>query len=124
MKKLTHDTAPATVGLVKRVRSELKSEIRALGHRIDSKLSLIDSRFSATDSKLSTMDSKFSAIDSRFSSIDAKLETIMTMHHRTLVLMEEQRNENRIVLDGLNNLTERSDRMEGRIDRLAAILGG
>jgi outer membrane murein-binding lipoprotein Lpp len=92
IKRLSHNTMPASVGLVKEVRNELKSDISSLEHKVDS----LEKR----------MDSKF--------------EQVIAMSHRTLTLMEEQRGENRIVLDGLQTLNERQDRMEIDLAELRA----
>ncbi|MBI3294985.1 MAG: hypothetical protein HYZ71_09680 [Deltaproteobacteria bacterium] len=82
-KRLTHDTAPATVGLVKEVRGELKAEIRSLKKEMT-----------------------------------AKIEAVLVGVHRTQALMEEQRGENRIVLDGLSTMLDRQDRLEGDVESL------
>ncbi|MBI4403492.1 MAG: hypothetical protein HY537_04990 [Deltaproteobacteria bacterium] len=74
---LTHDTVPASVGLVKEIRDELRADIRAVEH-----------------------------------GLSAKIEQVMVSVHRTQVVMEEQRGENRIVLDGIKTLMERQDRIE------------
>jgi hypothetical protein len=79
-KNLTHNDVPASVGLVKEVREELRSEIRMIRNELG-----------------------------------GKIEQVLVSVHQTQVLMEEQRGENRIVLDGLKNVTERQDRMEGDI---------
>jgi hypothetical protein len=39
----------------------------------------------------------------------------MTSVHQTQVLMEEQRGENRIVLDGLRTVLDRQDRLESEL---------
>lgn len=70
LRKKEHGDLPATVRLVKQVRSELRSEIKA------------------------------------------RFETLQAGIHRIEVLMEEQRGENRIVLDGLKTVLDRQDRLE------------
>lgn len=77
LKNLTHDSMPASVGLVKEVRDELRAEIRSVEHGLNS-----------------------------------KLETVITSAHRIQVIVEEQRSENRIVLDGLKTVLERQERCE------------
>lgn len=94
LKKLTHRSVPASVGLVKEVRNELRAEIRAVEHRLIAKLDTFQS-------KLETLHS-------------AAQETLASVH-RSQVLMEEQRSENRIVLDGIKMLAERQDRLEKEI---------
>src|SRR5262249_18089130 len=47
--------------------------------------------------------------------LGAQIQEVLVSVHRSQTLMEEQRGENRIVLDGLKNVTERQDRIEGQI---------
>ncbi len=91
LRKRRHTDLPATIGLVKEVRNELRSEIRRL------------------DSKIGSLDSK---IDSVESTLSGKIQEVLVAVHRTQALMEEQRGENRIVLDGLKNLMDRQDHLE------------
>lgn len=76
MKRVTHDSVPASVGHLKEVRNEL----------------------------LSGMDAKFKKVDGQFKEMGARIDKVLevvlhaeSMSHRTLALMEEQRSENRIV---------------------------
>lgn len=77
---------PATRKMLSLVRDELKSEIRALDLKIES---------------------RFKAVDSRF-------EEMKTESVRTNILLEEQHSNNRIVLEGLQALWQRQDRIEKR----------
>ena len=70
---------PATRRMLSLVRDELKSDIRSLERK---------------------MDSKFEKIESRLSEM--------------ALLMEEQNSNNRIVLEGLQALWQRQDRIEER----------
>jgi len=108
LKKLTHQNVPASVGLVKEVGNELRSEIRATEHRLNSKIA-------AVDSKVVALDSKIVALDSKIESVAAVSEATLVAVHRTQVLMEEQRSENRIVLDGIKGLAERQERLENEM---------
>lgn len=76
--------APASAGLVIEVRSELISEL----HSLDNKIGSVEKR------------------------LDSKIDKVLASVHRTQALMEEQRSENKVVLDGLKNVTERQDRVE------------
>ncbi len=91
IQKKSHGDLPATIRLVKEIRNELRAEIRAL------------------DSK---MKSGFKRVDARFNDIDARFDSLQADIHRTQVIIEEQRNENRIVLDGLKVVIDRQDRLE------------
>lgn len=87
---ITRSSAPASVGLVKEIRSELKADIRSLGKRMDA----------------------------RFAGIESKIEGLTGEIHRVASLMEEQRNENRIVLDGLAAVISRQERVESDVERI------
>ena len=54
-------------------------------------------------------------IDSFRYELKGEIQQVLVAVHRTQALMEEQRSENRIVLDGLKNVIERQDRIEGLI---------
>ncbi len=73
------------------MRSELRAEIRSL-----------DAKVSSLDAKVDSLEFK---MESRFEQVQASI-------HRTQVIMEEQRSENRIVLDGLKTVLDRQDRLE------------
>jgi hypothetical protein len=79
-----HDDLPASVGLVKEARAELGTEIQRV----------------RTD------------IQSVRNEIQAVRQEVVAEIHRTQALMEEQRGENKIVLDGIKALMERQDRVE------------
>jgi hypothetical protein len=93
-KSLTHDTVPASVKLVKEIRNELRADIRS----VQNEMKAVESR-----------------LDSKISVLDSKIEKTIANTHRIQVIMEEQRSENRIVLDGLKNMMERQDRLESEI---------
>jgi hypothetical protein len=90
-----HDDLPASVGFVKEVRAELIAEIKSV------------------DRKVVSLEHK---MESRFERVESRFEQVLAVVHRTQTLMEEQRSENRIVLDGIKNLSERQDRFEDRLD--------
>lgn len=62
------------------------------------------------------LNSKFLAHDKRFDQLEAKIdsnhERLMAEIHRVVFLVEEQKNQNRFVMDGLTNLFERQARIE------------
>jgi predicted nucleic acid-binding Zn-ribbon protein len=88
-----HDDLPATVGLVKEVRAELVAKITSVDHKIAS----VD-------------------VEALEQKMESRFEQVLAVVHRTQTLMEEQRNENRIVLDGIKAISERQDRAEERLD--------
>jgi hypothetical protein len=50
--------------------------------------------------------------------LSSKIEQVLVSVHRTQILMEEQRGENRIVLDGISSVFERQDRLESGCDEI------
>lgn len=50
--------------------------------------------------------------DAGFKKIESQMQQMLAQTHRTLALMEEQRSENRIVLDGYKSVMERMDRIK------------
>jgi septation ring formation regulator EzrA len=94
----SHRDMPASVGLVKEVRSELLAEIRSVRHE----LGLVHNEVGSVRHELS----------SRMDKMDSRIESVLAGIHKTQVLMEEQRSENRVVLDGLKSVTDRQDNAE------------
>lgn len=93
LKKITHASAPASVGLLRETRGELKADIRAVDLKID-----------RVYAKIEHLDAK----------IEQKFQESVAIGHRCLALLEEQRSENRIVLDGLKLVLDRMDTFEAR----------
>lgn len=88
---------PATLGMLHLVRDELKSEMAA--------------GFLELRSEIHGMKSGFLGLKSEM----AKMSSSM---HQMKLLVEEQRAENRIVMDGLTSLFDRQDRVEKRLDAI------
>jgi chromosome segregation ATPase len=167
-----NDDQPASRKMLRLVRDELKSEVRSLSRKmdtrfeaVDAQFKVIDSQFKGIDSQFKSIDLQFKSIDSRFKSIDAQfksidarfkgidsrfddmesrfegidsrfdkmdfrfqemtgrfdslIEEIRTDHIRTQMLLEEQHSNNRIVLEGLQALWQRQERIEKAIPGLA-----
>jgi hypothetical protein len=89
----------ATIAMLHSVRDELRSDIRALDHKMESKFKGVDSRLMSMESKLSNMESSL---------------------HQMKLMMEEQNHNNKYVLDGLRLLFDRQERVEGRMDHFEA----
>ena len=87
------------------VRDELKSDIRSLELKIDGHFNGIESRFNG-------IESRFNGIESRFNGIESRLEKMQAEQFRMYALMEEQNSNNRIVLEGLQGLWQRQERIE------------
>jgi chromosome segregation ATPase len=103
---------PATRGMLDDVRHELKADIRSLENKMEARFSDMDARFSTIDARFSTIDARFSTVDSRLSRMESKIDSIESTVARMSVLYEEQRSDNRIVLDAIKGLAERQDRVD------------
>jgi hypothetical protein len=95
--KISHDSVPASVGLVKEVRDELRAEIRSVDHKVESLRH---------------------ELKAEICEVKGSVEQVLVAVHRTQVLMEEQRGENRIVLDGLKTVIDRQERFERELTLL------
>jgi chromosome segregation ATPase len=67
---------PATRRMLSLVRDELKSEIRTLERKMDSRFDRMESRFDGHDSRFKSIDSQFKSIDSQFKSVDSRFKNI------------------------------------------------
>lgn len=99
LRKMSHRDLPASVGMLAEVRSEMISRFDAAQHDMLAMEKRIDARFNL--------------VDARFESLEAKTDTIQASVHRFEALLEEQKNENRIVFDAIKNHIDRFDRIEG-----------
>jgi hypothetical protein len=61
-------------------------------------------------------------MDGRFSEMKADMSEMKANMLQMRILAEEQRAENRIVMDGLTSLFTRQDRCEGRIDSVEKLV--
>lgn len=102
---------------------EVRDELKADNRRLEAKFNGLEVKFGALESK---MDSKFAAMGARLalqeSKFDARFEELLVSAHRTQAIVEEQRSENRIMLEALNGFVHRMDRMEKRLDDHDAVL--
>lgn len=89
------EAQPATRKMLSLVRDELRSEIRGLEQKMDSRFEHLESRFTQIESCFTQMDAR-----------GARME----------LLLEEQNANNRIVLEGLQALWQRQERLEKRVD--------
>lgn len=82
------------------VRGELKSDILSLEEKMNGKFKRVDARFNQVDAQFNELRADIKEIKSEFKSMHALV-------HRQTLLMEEQNNRNRIVLDGYASLFDR-----------------
>ena len=106
---LTHDTMPASVGLVKGVRSELKAMIGSVDHKVGS-----------LGKKVDSLDAK---IDSVRLELKGDIEQVLAGVHKTQVMMEQQRSEDRAVMDGLKTVSDRQNKVEADVEDFRRIIG-
>ena len=92
---------PATLGMLHLVRDELKSEMAAGFLELKSE-----------------MTSGFLELKSGFLGLKSEMAKMSSSMHQMKLLVEEQRAENRIVMDGLTSLFDRQDRVEKRLDAI------
>lgn len=85
---------PATRKMLSLVRDELRGEIRGFRDELHAEMRSLGSK----------MDHRFGHFDTRFARMELKLE--------------EQNANNRIVLEGLQALWQRQERVDTRLDRL------
>lgn len=93
-KKMQHRDMPATVGLVNDVRDELIARIDGVKEELKGDIH---------------------QVAAELHHVKGNVHQVLTAVHRTQALMEEQRSENRIVLNGLKTVLERQDRMDGEL---------
>jgi hypothetical protein len=99
---------PATLGMLHLVRDELKSDISSLEFKMSRGFLKVDSRFAEVTSEMSGLKADIAEMKSN----------MLQMR----ILAEEQRAENRIVMDGLTSLFSRQDRCEIRIDSVEKLV--
>lgn len=93
---------PATRKMLGLVRKEVLQ-------KMDSGFNRMEARFTDIDARFKEQDAKFIAIDARFNKLDASFS-------RMEFLLEEQNANNRIVLEGLQALWQRQDRLEEKVN--------
>jgi hypothetical protein len=93
---------PATRKMLSLVRDELRSDIRALSLRIG-----------GVETKLGGLRTEFKAdMDGLRTKLKADMEELKSSNFKMQLLLEEQNANNRIVLEGLQALWQRQDRIE------------
>lgn len=112
------DDQPATRKIVWLVRDELRSDFQSLEQKMESRFTEMESRFSKIDSRFNEMEARFTSIDSRFQSIESRFLSIESKLSQMMVLLEEQNSNNRIVLEGLQGLWQRQERIESVLSNL------
>lgn len=110
------DDLPASRSMLKLVRNELKSDIKAVDRKVDAldaKVDAMDARFKAIDARFDAMDAKFDALetkfDTRFNHFSDRIDSRLS---RMELLIEEQRSDNRIVLEAIVGMNQRLTRVE------------
>jgi hypothetical protein len=101
---------PATRKMLHLVRDELKADVRSLESKMDA-------GFIAVRGEMAELRHE---VRSGFAEIRSELQKRDAEHSRMLLLLEEQHANNKIVLEGLQALWQRQDRLERRLPPEAA----
>lgn len=126
------DDQPATRGMLKLVRDELKEEFKLLRLEINQVKTASNEKYIHLNQKIEQLrlefDQKIEQLRSEFSQKIEQLRSefrseidqlrheigqLKVMVHRTNLLVEEQNANNRIVLEGLQAIWQRQNRLEG-----------
>ena len=122
-KNLTHGNLPASVQLVMEGRDELRADIGSVRHELSAVRHELKAEIGSLRHELkaeigavrSELKVEIGFVRAEVGSVRSEVQQVLVSVHRTQAIMEEQRGENRIVLDGLKNVTERQDRIEAEI---------
>lgn len=113
---------PATQGMLWLVRTELKEEMTAGFHRMTSVMEKMSSEISQLRSEIkSDVGQLRSETRSDLAEVKSEVTGVKSEVARLGVLIEEQRADNRIVLEALTGHAQRQDRMERRVDEVENI---
>ena len=83
--------------------------------KVDAEFKRIDARFGDVDAGFKRIDAQFGSVNARFNSLDGDIADIKSMFHQSMLKFEEQRSENRVVLEALHGLAQRQDRVESEV---------
>ncbi len=132
-----HRDLPASIGIVMEVRDELITKIDSLEFKMESRFDNVQSQFGGIQSRFDNVQSQFGGIQSRFDNVQSQfggiqskfdsvqsqfneikstLSAIQAQCHRTGVLVEEQRNENKIALEGVQLALQQNKLLTKRVD--------
>lgn len=120
---------PATRKMLTLVRDELRSDIRVLGKKTDSEFQIVKSDIKDLKSDVETLKSDVKTLKADVKTLKADVRVIKSdvgelkvgfqklesAYFRMELLFEEQNANNRIVLEGLQALWQRQDRLEQRL---------
>lgn len=92
--------------------NELQSEI----HSVKAEIQDVRSEVHAVKAEIQELRSELHALKAEIHEVKAAVAQLEKTVHRMALLVEEQNNRNKIVLDGLAQLFERQERIEKKID--------
>jgi len=147
LRKAGHNDLPATVGLVKAVRNELRADIRSLEHKMDgvehslraeihgvehglraeihgvraevhelkAEIQDVKADVQSVKADIQSVKADVQSVKADVQNVKGDIQKVLVAVHRNEVLMEEQRSENRIVLDGLKTVLDRQARIESEL---------
>lgn len=97
---------------------EVKSDIHAVRSEIIDMKSELKSEIHGFRSEIDGIKSDIQVIKSDIQSMKSEIKEIKSSVHRIELLVEEQNNRNKIVIDGLTQLFSRQDRLENNFAEL------
>jgi len=102
---------PVYQGQVEEFRSEVNAkftsvnqEFKALRKEIDARFNQVDARFNQVDARFNQVDARFDKMEAKFNKMDGQFSEVLASIHRVQMIVEEQNNRNKYVLDGFANL--------------------
>ncbi len=110
MLKLVKNELKEEIGLV---RSELKGEISHVRTSMQGSINSLDTRLSHVEVELKDLKGEVREVKKIVHQNSRNISEIKIMVHKTNLLVEEQNANSQIVLDGLQAVWQRQDRMEG-----------
>jgi hypothetical protein len=90
--------------------------------KLDGRMDKLDGRMDKLDGRMDKFDLRMNGFEIRMDGFESTLHQVLASTHRTQALVEEQRSENRIVLDGIKSVMERQDKTEFETKELRTIL--
>jgi gas vesicle protein len=100
-------------GEMNSLRTELKGEMSSLRSELKGEMNSLRSELRG---EMSTLRNEVKGeMKSLRQEVKSDIQQVLVSVHATQTLMEEQRNENKIVLEGLQGLFERQDRVESEV---------
>jgi len=110
------DGVDARMGELDAHMGGLDARIDGVEKRLDARMGGLDARIDGVEKRLDArIDGVEKRLGARIDGVDGKVQQVLSQVHGIRVLMEEQRSENKVVLDGIKSVMDRQDRVEGEV---------